>query len=1807
MATRYPSALDDVDNLITVRDNLSSISGDVFNRLRDSILSIERTLGINPQGNFSDLVSRLAVIIAADGSINKQAFLAVGGIFGPIRNADIDPNAQIAESKLNLLFPTSVLQDEIKILDARNAGLLDLIRSSSAGLQEHITRATGAHRATAIATDIQSAAMQSSTATIKIEQANVQLVLQDLYAKHINFSPGINSDLLSLTNSPHQANQIFYDNRNTELATNSVQGAIDNIFLKGNGFITDHQRQLHSNGIQRRIEEVDSTNSSGIARGRTILADFTAILSYADLGGSTNSIFITIPIQQGSSNIGVPLVINNLDGTIESIPLNIDDSLQITDPLSNQYALIPITDLKIQTIADPATNIAADYLVGIDVFYNTDIFSSLFTTNSININNPILSINCSIYKKIDIQGNANGLNCVARILVPDSVAEPNLSSSVSTIQIAHPNAATIISQGFNPSALARRADGYFDRNFSSMLNLVVDTIPYSIQIVPNSPVDITLDNCIAKINIGFLKQNVPVAAYRLGEEMAITHNWPDDIFIAGIKHTIRIVSGGAIDASVAAGFSNIANTTIYGSAGNSFVINGVQRSTMRIKMPQQGTASLGKGSFTIAGNVIIFNDSENNPLTAGVRVGDIVNIQGLSSISVTRNLDGIRQIEELTPTTIKISGDLYPNDIVLSDAATLVIYSNIIALNDIAHRLQTDFAGLDPNLSQNIIAQIYMNSEGEVDYHERILYPNAATVAGIPFGGPSILPITNLSTDDHGVYIVDCSRGLQGSSQGIRRLVLLQFDNNKRVFATFGCQSNPNDGYTLSSSLHGPTVNITGDGFYNLIDETGLNFITIQSIKAFNLLSDTILSTIPNGQLLAYGLPIIKFEQINEFENLLLCNVYYNSGVNQIPLLNGDSVVIDKRYSGTLGAEQIRDDVIAKYVSGPFGETRGDGVVSGLYVPSDPDATQNITNDKIVYVNGGVVYIQGIRYEIPSQQLYVDPSTLDISQYGLDGYFPGTGASPTGNGTFKNGYIKYYVFADHFGKLQTTSKLNLPASLPFVPLAKVVLTTNALINNSPNIISINVVDFRLFINRIDDKIEITVGSLPQQPAHFQSITAAVEYIDNMRYNDVISGSNVHIRPTIIRILEGEYQEASTIDLPPYLTIKGESAHNVRIRPPSNLLNRPIVNNPRIDDTINNQFIFNINVLPQGVSAKLNNLCFDLNTSTTPNSPAVPGSGISGGIKITWFNNNSSIINIPQQLINTPSVVDIENCIFLLDGPSKTTGITTVFGSATPLITGGLTRFSYSYSLLFNKIYFGDYYYYKASPNGTPGSNAVPPAPPIPPPNASFSADAFETRPPYNDGSGLPPNVIDTNPPAPFPSADAIFTDPNAPSSYKQGGIMNIKNNTFIITDGFGSICIDRFYDTTLPYGYSGTAPIPISNTRMKAFKITNNSFIYHGMLNNIALPGSTGVINPVIPINTSHIPPASYSVLGQEAARDQIYDLMIHKELRGFIPQTYPDGIIYPDPRDGYGIVDGYIIPPAGGKVTEFMVISNNTPTGLNIAQASPVAFLSETQDSIARDNHGGGTKFGTAAVPTTGLPIVIDRSIDWHDRYIFAYANNLLTDNKDTSHGGKNTLYTGPGPIQNISSGISFYQANIYGLVDPTQRQTVLTGQTVDRVMDQYGTVSSSHGFVYGYGARLSSDLVQIYHPALLQIPGWNNIKYIGTFSFIDNSGSGAYSTANNFALVILPNGALAVLHAGLQDPNNTAGSTKLVQESDAYPAPFTAPSTGDTSRAGAINMTLSFVIQYSPKLNILTTSQYNTDTALDTLDNMGKGFGRI
>ena len=115
--SKYPDKIDTSVEIPAVRDNVAEIGSAVINSIRMAIFQIERTLGINPQGSVGNTVSsRLNKSLDSNGDILKESLDLAGILSGPISDKDVSKTASIQESKLNLNFPTNILQDEISQL-----------------------------------------------------------------------------------------------------------------------------------------------------------------------------------------------------------------------------------------------------------------------------------------------------------------------------------------------------------------------------------------------------------------------------------------------------------------------------------------------------------------------------------------------------------------------------------------------------------------------------------------------------------------------------------------------------------------------------------------------------------------------------------------------------------------------------------------------------------------------------------------------------------------------------------------------------------------------------------------------------------------------------------------------------------------------------------------------------------------------------------------------------------------------------------------------------------------------------------------------------------------------------------------------------------------------------------------------------------------------------------------------------------------------------------------------------------------------------------------------------------------------------------------------------------------------------------------------------------------------------------------------------------------------------------------------------------------------------------------------------------
>ena len=83
MGTNYPESIDTTANLMTVVDLFSPVSAIVVNRLRDAIIAIESTLGVQPGGIYTTVVGRIS---ALENTVNNLNAVSLGGDLGNTRD-----------------------------------------------------------------------------------------------------------------------------------------------------------------------------------------------------------------------------------------------------------------------------------------------------------------------------------------------------------------------------------------------------------------------------------------------------------------------------------------------------------------------------------------------------------------------------------------------------------------------------------------------------------------------------------------------------------------------------------------------------------------------------------------------------------------------------------------------------------------------------------------------------------------------------------------------------------------------------------------------------------------------------------------------------------------------------------------------------------------------------------------------------------------------------------------------------------------------------------------------------------------------------------------------------------------------------------------------------------------------------------------------------------------------------------------------------------------------------------------------------------------------------------------------------------------------------------------------------------------------------------------------------------------------------------------------------------------------------------------------------------------------------------------
>lgn len=279
--------------------------------------------------------------------------------------------------------------------------------------------------------------------------------------------------------------------------------------------------------------------------------------------------------------------------------------------------------------------------------------------------------------------------------------------------------------------------------------------------------------------------------------------------------------------------------------------------------------------------------------------------------------------------------------------------------------------------------------------------------------------------------------------------------------------------YTLESSISGSEVTLKFTNSYEKQVYIPTTFTGKLKIPSPHLIEYVIADiTAPIGT----GTSQFVFNpHINEEEVLELCSVRLDG------LLTLSSIV-DKRMFGTLGLDELREDVVQNYIEVPNQELRSNGVIEGLDIIA-PDIDNSIppyqdptfplsSNFYGLLVRGGTAMVGGVRVSVPITSV-IFPNTAGTYIVGLNKL-----------GTFKIFDTSQYSMADLLDGYADEVAL----------IAQVD-------HDGTNIVDSSLIDLRFNISKIDDKIELLFDETNHFIGHFSSFKTALQYVNNYPKNE----------------------------------------------------------------------------------------------------------------------------------------------------------------------------------------------------------------------------------------------------------------------------------------------------------------------------------------------------------------------------------------------------------------------------------------------------------------------------------------------------------------------------------------------------------------------------------------------------------------------------------------------------------------------------------------------------------------------------------
>lgn len=859
--SKYPDKLDTSIEIPAVRDNIIEIGSDVLNSVRTAIFQIERTLGINPQGAVGNTVSdRLNKSLDGNGNILKEALDRANVLSGPVVDKDVSKNAAINESKLRLDYPTQLLQDEISQIISQLTIILTTLEELAVLLNAHVhPDATNRHYAKAITVEaIDSTG--SEVGMVSVDVATAQDVFEQIFQSHINYD-GSN---ISISNRSHEADQLFFDNEDVSAYTSAedVQEAIEDVYEYTIGQLDIHQNKQHDNGILKSSVITSPEDSD------------EGVLLVEESGVNYSA---TSP-----SEIKQAVVVRFDDPPdTPEIEIKKSDILKITDNSgSTEYQIFKV-----------------NYSASGSTIESVEVYGHFIESSS--------SVSAAkIYRNMNKEANHGGLLTTAREY--QSITATSYSNA-DIIQIANPDASTIISNHINPSEISL-TNRYF--------NITVDDgSEIELDIYDGTAASQSLDTIIKNLNAQFSENALSVSAYRVdydenkSPELALVHSIPSD---TSSSHTL-MVSRGSDDALDSLGLERFEDTTINSGLGTAYYIQGTEYSSLGTKMAEIGLTLL-SGTASVTSSTVDFKEY-------GIREGDLLVVSGSPSD------DGTYVILLVTTSSLvvdrnQLSGNKWSGE---SDAETeFYIYKNSISLN----QMEFDISGTGG--ANGSICDVFMDYNRNVFYNVRLEYGIEALPAG-----NSLISIVD--------FIGDVS-----SYEGT---LLAEPDD----------AASP--AYTILTLDDGPIIELKGVKNQYIELKSGTHDVTL---LIYIEDSDNILTFF--GSASDITIPILGHEGVNEEENMLLSRALFESGSARIAGAGAEFPrLFRKMRRGNISQKDLGTDAIYANQQRPLKETRSNGVIFGLEV--SPSATSiDANNHYAIDIVPGVCYVKGKRFEINKKE-----------------------------------------------------------------------------------------------------------------------------------------------------------------------------------------------------------------------------------------------------------------------------------------------------------------------------------------------------------------------------------------------------------------------------------------------------------------------------------------------------------------------------------------------------------------------------------------------------------------------------------------------------------------------------------------------------------------------------------------------------------------------------------------------------------------------------------------------------------------------